>query len=274
MLPDSAETFLDWDDVENELGIPALGFVPIIEEEDRRLIRDTHIFSPVTESYRSLRTNLRFVAEQPLRSLLVTSAAPHEGKSTVAANLATAMAMENRRVVVVDADLRRPTQHKLFKVKPSPGLTDVLNGTHAVNDAIHATENANISVIPAGTVPPNPNELLGTDALPRLLGELKNRFDLVLLDSPPMLAVSDAALVACQVDGVLVVLAQGETKRVHARDTVKLLGRARATVLGAVLNRIDGPPGSYYTYYSRSAEYAPEVPGENPAKTRRKSKRH
>ena len=128
MLIDSADVFLGWEDVESVLGQPGLGFMPLVEEESLRLICDISSFSPLMESCRTLRTNLRFAAEQPIRSLAVTSSVPAEGKSTTAANLAMAMAMsmDRNRIILVDADLRRPAQHKLFKVDSSPGLVDIL----------------------------------------------------------------------------------------------------------------------------------------------------
>jgi capsular exopolysaccharide synthesis family protein len=252
LLPNPRDTFLNGDDAESVLGVPAIGFFPTITDE-LRLIREIDGFHPLVEGYRSLRTNLRFVTDpqKPLSSLLIASAAPGEGKSTITANLAMAMAMDSKQVIVVDADLRRPSQHKLFNVEPSPGLTDVLKGTHTLKDVLRPTAVANVSVSPCGTVPANPAELLGSKEMTRLLTEVENISDIVLLDSAPMLAVCDSMLVASQVSGVLLVINHGETKQLHLCDTMKLLARARATVVGTVLNRLPGGV-NYYYYYSPS----------------------
>lgn len=248
---DSDEVFLtarDRDDAEILLGVPTVGFIPAIDEPERRLIRNIDTFSPLMEYFRSLRTNVGFLAEPPLRSLAVVSSVPAEGKSTVVANLAMAFALkvENNRVILVDTDLRRPSQHKLFAMDSSPGLTDVLAGTHTVEQALRATMVPNVMVLPFGSPPPNPAELLESEAMGRLLEELKTLCDIVLLDTPPALAVVDALVVAPRADGVLVVIGSGETKKVHALKTMQLLSRARAHVIGTVFNRVIGPTAHYY----------------------------
>ncbi|WP_395093250.1 CpsD/CapB family tyrosine-protein kinase [Armatimonas sp.] len=246
MLTDTSDTFLTPEDAESLLSVPVLGFIPMIEKQELRLIRDVSTFSPLVEAFRSLRTNLRFVAEQPLRSLAITSAVPAEGKSTALANLAMAMAMDGKRVIVVDTDLRRPWQHNLFKLNSVPGLVDVLVGTHEIAEVLKPSGVDNVSVIAAGSPPPNPTELLGSDKMRHLLAELETRCDIVLLDTSPLLAVADAVLVASLVQGVLVVIGMGETKRVNVQKTIQLLARARATTLGTVFNHCPGPEGGYY----------------------------
>ena len=256
MLTDNVDTFLMPEDAESLLGIPALGYIPTIDEESLRLIRDVSTFSSLVESFRSLRTNLRFVAEQPLRSLAIVSAVPAEGKSTALANLAMALAMEGKRVIVVDGDLRRPTQHKLFKRDASPGLVDVLVGTHEISDVLRPSGVDNVSVIPAGTNPTNPTELLGLLAMEHLVAELEKRCDIVLLDTSPLLVVADGMLVASLAKGVLVVVGQGETKKVNVQQAMTCLARARATVLGAVFNRVGISDHKVYGKYY--------VPSESP----------
>ena len=246
MLIDNDYPFLTSEDAESVLGIPVLGHIPKTDEPGLRLLRDISTFSPLVESNRSLRTNLRFVAEQPLRSLAIISAVPAEGKSTVLANLAMAMAMDGKRVIVVDADLRRPTQHKLFNQDAGPGLAELLAGTQTLSHVLRPTGVERVSLIGAGSPPPNATELLGSDAMQNLLTELQDHCDTVLIDTSPLLAVADAMLVSSLVSGVLLVIGQGETTRGNVKKTLELLARAKATVWGTVLNRVEG--GHYYYY--------------------------
>ena len=235
------------EEAERVLRMPNLGHIPMIEEEGLRLIKDISAFSPLMESYRSLRTNINFAAVgTPIRSLVVTSSVPAEGKSTTVANLAMAMALDSKRVIIVDADLRRPSQHKLFKIDSSPGLTDLLVGTHTIEEVIRETGVANVQVIPAGSPPPNPAELLGSAAMGHLLATLEASADVVLFDSPPALAVADSVVLASRTNGVILVIGYGETKKTNTRKAMEILSRANAHVLGTVLNRMDGPSSGYY----------------------------
>jgi polysaccharide biosynthesis transport protein len=235
------------EEAERVLRLPSLGHVPLIEEEGLRMIRDISTFSPLMESYRSLRTNINFAAVGAnLRTMVVTSSVPAEGKSTTVANLAMAMAMESKRVIIVDADLRRPSQHKLFKQDSSPGLTDILLGTHTLDQVLRNTGVSNVTLLPAGTPPPNPAELLGSREMQRLIDQLKEISDIVLFDSPPALAVADSVVLSSRVDGVLLVIAFGETKKANTRKAQELLARANAHVLGTVLNRMESPSNGYY----------------------------
>ena len=243
---DAAERFTDPDEIESLLQIPSLGFLPQIDEPGLRLIRDISTFSPLMESFRTLRTNLYFATETPLRSLVVTSSVPAEGKSTTTANLAMALALDGKRIIIVDADLRRPAQHKIFKLDSTPGLTDVLRDDCTVKKALRPTTVANVRVLPAGNPPPNPAELLGSGNITRLLAELERHCDIVLLDTPPTLAVADGPIVASQAGGVLLVLAYGETKKVNAQQCVKILARCRAKIVGTALNRMQGTASGYY----------------------------
>ncbi len=235
------------EEAERVLRLPNLGHVPMIEEEGLRLIKDISAFSPLMESYRTLRSNINFAAVgNPIRSLVVTSSVPAEGKSTTVANLAMAMALDSKRVIIVDADLRRPSQHKLFKIDSSPGLTDLLVGTHTIDDVIRETGVEGVSVIPAGSPPPNPAELLGSAAMGHLLATLEASADVVLFDSPPALAVADSVVLASRTNGVVLVIAYGETKKTNTRKSIEILSRANAHVLGTILNRMDGPSSGYY----------------------------
>lgn len=245
------------EEAERVLRLPSLGHIPLIEEEGLRLIKDISTFSPLMEAYRSLRTNINFAAVgNQVRSIVITSSVPAEGKSTTVANLAMAMALDGRRVIIVDADLRRPSAHKIFKVDSSPGLTDILVGTHSIDDTIHPTTEKNVMLIPAGSPPPNPAELLGSAAMGKLIDDLEDRADIVLFDSPPALAVADAIVLASRANGVLLVVAYGETKKTSTKKAIETLSRANANILGTVLNRMDGPAGGYYygKYYVPASE--------------------
>lgn len=235
------------EEAERVLRLPNLGHVPLVEEEGLRLIRDISTFSPLMESYRSLRTNINFAAVgSTLKSMVITSSVPAEGKSTTAANLAMAMALDGKRVIIVDADLRRPSLHKLFRLESSPGLTDVLVETYEIDDVIRPSGVENVSVIAAGSPPPNPAELLGSARMADLIKQLEAKADIVLFDSPPALAVADGVVLAARTNGVLLVIGYGETKKTNTRKAVELLRRANARVLGTVLNRIEGPSSGYY----------------------------
>ena len=249
MLIEPAGTFLTEEDVKNDLGVPVLGLIPAIQEEGLRLIRDTSTFSPLTESYRWLRTNLYFISEQPLRSVLITSALPAEGKSTAAANLAMSLARDGKRVVLVDADLRRPVQHAIFKMNSLPGLGDFLAGTHVLETILHPTPIPNVQVILGGTPSLNPTEMLGTGAFARLLAELKPLCDVVVVDSSPELAVADTMILSSLVDTVLMVIAHGETEKAQTVHAMEYLFRAKAKVLGAVFSRVR--PTDIEFYYGK-----------------------
>jgi capsular exopolysaccharide synthesis family protein len=245
------------EEAERVLRLPSLGHIPMIEEEGLRLIKDISTFSPLMESYRSLRTNINFAAVgNPVRSIVVTSSVPAEGKSTTVANLAMAMALDNKRVIIVDADLRRPSQHKLFKVDSTPGLTDILVGTHSIDEVMQHTSVENVTIIPAGSPPPNPAELLGSAAMGHLLATLEAQADIILFDSPPALAVADSVVLSARANGVLLVVAYGETKKANTKKAIDILSRATANVLGTVLNRMDGTSSGYYygKYYVPATE--------------------
>ncbi|MBC7807501.1 MAG: polysaccharide biosynthesis tyrosine autokinase [Akkermansiaceae bacterium] len=251
------------DEAERVLKLPSLGHIPHIEEEGLRLIRDISTFSPLMEAYRTLRTNINFAAVgNQVRSMVVTSSVPAEGKSTTCANLAMAMAMDGKKVIIVDADLRRPSQHHLFKVDASPGLTDLLIGSHTIDEVLRPTSVENVFLIPAGSPPPNPAELLGSAAMGRFLAEVETRADVILLDTPPALAVADATVLAARTDGALLVIGYGDTKKTSVKRAKEMLARGNANILGTVLNRMDGAGGGYYYYgkYYMGAGYAPYAP--------------
>ncbi len=214
----------------------------------------THISpkSPVSEAYRILRTNIQFLGvDTPIRTLVVTSAGPQEGKSTTAANLSIIIAQSGQKVLLVDADLRRPTLHRIFgQVKPV-GLTDVLRREVTLLDAVQPTEAENVDLLTSGALPPNPAELLHSERMQTLLGEMREAYDVVVFDSPPAAVIADAALLASQVDGAILVVSHGQVTGPQAMRAKDMLMNAKARILGVVLNDIptSGADAYYYYYY-------------------------
>jgi non-specific protein-tyrosine kinase len=216
------------------------------------LITLTQPRSPAAEAYRTLRTNLIFSSiDQPLSTLLVTSAAPEEGKSTTLANLAVTTAQGGRRTILVDCDLRRPTQQQLWGLpKGARGLTSmVLEADGLANPPLASVGVENLWVLPSGPLPPNPADLLGSRRMEEIIGVLKARADLVLFDAPPVLAVTDAALLASKLDGALLVVAAGATRREHAQRAKEMLEKVHIRIVGAALTNapLDSSMRAYYS---------------------------
>lgn len=208
--------------------------------------------SPAAEAYRTLRTNLIFSSlDKPLATLLVTSAAPEEGKSTAVANLAVTMAQGGRRTILVDCDLRRPIQHDIWGLAPGGrGLTTmVLESDAMLNPPLADVGIENLALLLAGPVPPNPADLLGSRRMEEAVAALKGRADIVLFDAPPVIAVTDAALLASKLDGVLLVVEAGSTRREHAQRAKEMLQKVNIRIVGAVLSNapVDARLGGYYS---------------------------
>jgi capsular exopolysaccharide synthesis family protein len=253
-------------DVERVLGIPILGLIPLDSHglrggrlrNDRRrssisLISRAAPDDPISEAYRTLRTNVTFVgAEQhPLQLICVTSPGPGEGKSTTAANLAITLAQQGAHTLLVDADLRRPLVHRAFDLVQEPGLTDILVGATTLREAVRPNVIPSLDVLPSGALPPNPSELLGSEAMRRLLEELRSHWDNVIFDTPPVLAVTDAAVLGSGSDAVILVLRAGQTEEAAAQRALEQLSRVQARVAGAVLNGVQQTRDRYYHYYYR-----------------------
>ena len=194
--------------------------------------------SPVSEAYRTLRTNLEFFSlDEPVRTLVVTSPGAKDGKSTVLANLAVALAQGGKRVILVDCDLRRPTQHTLFGLDNATGLTTMMLDEAAQSKPpLRETPVDGLRVLTAGPLPPNPAELLGSRRMKETLAALLKKADVLLFDAPPVLAVTDALVLAVQTDGVLLVVKAGGTTREHVQQAKDRLERVNARIVGAVLN--------------------------------------
>ena len=196
--------------------------------------------SSVSEAYRTLRTNIEFSSfDKPLRTLLITSAGPEEGKSTTLANLAVAMAQGGRRVIIIDCDLRRPSQHTIFDLRNERGLTSLMIADADLeNPPLQETSQAGLQLLAAGPLPPNPAEMLGSKRMQEVIKRLAARADNVIFDAPPILAVTDAAVLATRVDGVLLVVNAGGTKRDHMQKAHALLKKVNAPLIGVVMNNV------------------------------------
>ncbi len=207
--------------------------------------------SPISEAYRSLRTNIEFSSlDDPLHTLVVTSAGPEEGKSTTLANLAVATAQAGKRVILADCDLRKPSLHTLFGFDNDTGITSmVVNEQLIASPPLRETEVPGLFVLCSGALPPNPSELLASRRMEEIIKSLTAQADIVFLDAPPVVAVTDAAVLASKVDGVLLVIRVGKTRREHARRAVNLLQKVNARLIGSVLNNapFDSVVQGYYT---------------------------
>jgi tyrosine-protein kinase Etk/Wzc len=267
-LMENLNTFINRQgEVESMLNLSVLAVVPPISEkttgrrkrrvkpgadadQQTELVTITKAHSSAAEAYRTLRTNLIFSqTARTFKTIVVTSASPGEGKTTTAANLAVTFAQQGIRVLLVDCDLRRARLHKVFDVAREPGLTQLVLGHTAAADAVHATTVPGLSVLASGTLPPNPSELLGGLRMRNALATLGETFDMILIDSPPLMAAADAAILGTMVDGVLLVVRSGHTERAAAQLAVQQLLQVGAPVLGAVLNDPEANVPKYGGYY-------------------------
>ena len=216
------------------------------------LITESNPKSPISEAYKILRTNIQFSnLDTDIQTIMVTSAAMGEGKSTTSANLAVAYAQAGKKVLIIDADLRKPTQHHIFRVSNRVGLTSVLSHQSPLGSALLDTTVEQLSIIPSGPIPPNPSEILASKRMSSMLDDLKSQFDIIIIDTPPTLAVTDAQIMAAQSDGVLMVVAAGKVKKEAAARAKAGLDMVGAKLLGVVLNNISrsSAEGYYYYYY-------------------------
>ncbi len=254
--------------VEQVLHAPFLGIIPALADGSRDADssdRDLFVFrnpsAPATECCRAIRTNILFSSpDRPMRTLTVSSPQPREGKTTTAIYLATVMAQSGHRVVLIDSDMRRPRLHKALGTARDLGLTSVIFDECTIEDAVKTTDVPNLYLLPCGPQPPNPAEILLTKKFEDLLAELENRYDYVLLDSPPLMAVTDGVILARRSDGVLLVTQAGKTRIDEAKQSARLLRDVDATILGVILNDIDLADRRYYYYRGYAYNY-----GQDPA---------
>lgn len=221
-----------------------------VNDYKRKLITRFNSRSPISEQYRTIRTNIQFSAvDKEVKSIVITSSEPNEGKSTTIANLAIVFAQQGKKVLLVDADLRKPRIHYMFNLTNTNGLTNVLTKQAVLSDAIFQTDVDNLSVIPSGPIPPNPSELLGSKSMEMLIDTLYSDFEIILFDTPPVLAVTDAILMANKCDGTILVVSSGMTEMGHAKKAKDALLSADAFILGTVLNNKKQTKDSTYYYY-------------------------
>lgn len=210
--------------------------------------------SLVSEQFKTLRTNIQFtMVDQKLKTLVITSAAPNAGKSTISANLAVTFAMQGLKVLLVECDLRRPSVHKSFHVSNIKGLTNLLTDSEArIEDNLVASEQENLSLLLSGPLPPNPAELLGSNRMSQLQAELENHFDLIIFDTPPLLGFTDGQIMAGRSDGTIFVIRHGVALKENMLKANEILKRVNANVLGAVYNFAPQSTQdmSYYDYYN------------------------
>jgi capsular exopolysaccharide synthesis family protein len=225
--------------------------------QDRLLLTDETLHTRFAEAYRTLRANVSFTSiDRPVKTVVVMSAAPHEGKTTTVINLGLIMAQAGPRVLLVDADFRHPTLHNLVGLSPNgkktlPGLSNVIVGRSTLEEVIQPSGFNRLSLLPAGIMPPNPGELLGSQRMRAVLSELAEHADVVLFDSPPCLLYADAFVISSMVDGVLYIVRAGSQDKAAQRRVQRQLQQAKARLLGIVLNAADVEEAAGgYSYYS------------------------
>jgi capsular exopolysaccharide synthesis family protein len=251
------------DEIKAILEVPVIGFIGELKQNSKKGEDALGVYvaknprSPVAEAFRSLRTNLEYSSvDNPVKTILVTSSGESEGKSTIAANLAIVEAQSGKAVVIVDADMRRPKVHLQFSKPNRMGLSDVVTGKLGIDDVLKTYDQVeNLSIITCGTIPPNPAELLGSERMSQTLKDLKMRFDVIILDTPPMI-VSDAQILSSKVDGLVYVVIPGQTRAITAMRPLEELRRIESKVLGVVANKIPRNRDYYYGGYNYYSPYS------------------
>ena len=270
------------DDIKNILKLPYLGPVPAIAAAEGGvgngernpaddLVSHLSPKSTASEAYRGIRTSILFSsAEQAPQVLIVSSSGPREGKTITSANIAITMAQAGNRVVILDCDMRRPRVHKIFSLSRDRGMSNLLVGNDVLDNVVIRTDIPNLDVIPSGPIPPNPSEVLSSQRMVDLIGVLRGRYDRVIIDTPPITAVTDAVILSKIVDGVVLIVRAGVAHRELVRNAVEQLRQVNAHILGAVLNGVDMGRDSYYYYQYYYYYYGED--GERKKKTRTRKK--
>jgi len=248
------DTIKSVEQITERLRLPVIGYIADIQRGPETAYVAEHPRSPVAEAFRTLRTNLEFAdVDKPVKLLLVVSPNPSEGKSSIAVNLAITLAQGGKRVLLIDADLRRPRVHHYLGLTNRKGLSDMFRSSASVEQVVSAWKNENLAVITSGGLPPNPADILASEKMANILKTVREKADIVVIDAPPFL-VADATILAGRADGVLLVIRPGKTPLDSALFTVEQLKRAGAHVLGVVLNRI--PRSHVYSYGGYRGTYA------------------
>lgn len=215
------------------------------------LVTLTDSKSVAAEAYRTLRTNIQFSSfDEEMKIITVTSSRPSEGKSTVACNMAVTFAENGNKVLLIDADLRRPTIHKKFKLPNSLGIVNLILEPERMSEIVHEDVIEGLDIVTSGAIPPNPSELLGSKRNRALLSKLRQEYDTIILDTPPLLAVTDAQVLTTISDGTIIVAQHGVTKKDEILQAKGLLEKVKGNILGVVLSQIPVDDNSYYYYYS------------------------
>jgi capsular exopolysaccharide synthesis family protein len=221
-----------------------------------RLASAEQLKAPVAEAYRTLRTNLQFSQlDRPIKTILITSSIRGEGKTTTSVNLGIILAQTGKKILIVDTDLRRPRIHRAFNTGRDVGLTNLLMGESTLDDVVIPADVPNLWILPSGPLPPNPAELVATERMRSLINYMSSKYDIVLFDSPPLVAVTDAALLATEVDGLLLVVEAGALPRELLKQGLDRLNNVKANILGTILNNVNLQKGSYYYYYYHYYHY-------------------
>jgi non-specific protein-tyrosine kinase len=255
------DTIASAEDVEAAAALPTLGAVARFPKNARSgLVISSPRRMAAAEAYRVLRTNMRFATlDESAQAIVISSASPGEGKTTTTANLAVAIAQTGQRVIAVDSDLRRPSLHRIFGLGNGAGLTSALISREPqIEQMLQATQFGQLSILSSGPIPPNPSELLSSKRMDAVIQALRRQADIVLFDSPPVLAVADAAIVAGKVDGAMLVVDAGRARSAAVRRAAEALRRSKTKVVGAVLNKLtDRSLGGYQDYHYYSSYVSP-----------------
>lgn len=228
--------------------------------------------SPIAESYRTLRTNIQFSSfDKKIQTMIITSSGPSEGKSTTSSNLAVTMAENGNKTILIDCDQRKPKLHKVFLTSNGKGLSDLLVGNSVFEEAVQKTEIENLDLLTSGTKPPNPSELLASIKMKNFVENLREKYDCIIIDTPPVIAVTDAQIVSRYADGCLLVVASAQAEREAVMKAKELLEKVDAKIIGVVLNKLDIQEKSYYGQYY--AAYGDDSENKKESISSRKNKR-